>query len=274
MRFALCQLNPTVGALDANVDAMLAAAVRAHAAGADLAVFAELAVTGYAPQDLLDRPAFLDDVERAVQRLCEEAPDGLGMLFGAPLRNTARTGKRLFNAALLVENGAVVATVLKQLLPTYDVFDEHRYFEPGPPQTPVEFRGLRLGVHVCEDMWNNREEDPYQLYAANPVDDLAAQGVDVFVNVSASPFAVGRPAFREGIARDSVAEHGRPFLLVNQVGANTELVFDGQSAVWDASGQKTVALRPFAEDFAVWDFDATTSAPTASQTVQPLRQCR
>lgn len=271
MRFALCQLNPTVGALDANVDAILAAAQRAKDAGADLAVFPELAVTGYPPQDLLDRPAFLDDVERAVARLVTDAPRGIGLLVGAPVRNTARTGKRLFNAALLVDDGRIVATVAKQLLPTYDVFDEYRYFEPAPPQPVVVFRGVRLGVHVCEDMWNNREEDPYRLYAANPVDDLAAQGVDVFVNVSASPFAVGRPAFREGIVRDSVAEHRRPFVLVNQVGANTELVFDGQSGVWNASGEKAVALRPFAEDFALWDFrrDGETD-PYGSVSDRPL----
>ncbi|MBE2185380.1 MAG: NAD+ synthase [Rhodothermales bacterium] len=266
MRLALCQLNPTVGALDANVDAILATAQQARDAGAALAVFPELAVTGYPPQDLLDRPAFLDDVERAVARLVAEAPRGLALLVGAPVRNTAPTGKRLFNAALLVDDGRIAATTFKQLLPTYDVFDEYRYFEPAPPQTVVTFRGVRLGVHLCEDMWNNREEDPYQLYAANPVDDLARQSVDVFVNLSASPFAVGRPAFREGIVRDTVAEHGVPFVLVNQVGANTELVFDGQSSVWQPDGRKAVALRPFAEDFAVWDLGNDENTANAVET--------
>ena len=256
--------NPTPGALDANVDAHLDAARRARDAGADLAVFSELSVTAYPAQDLFDRPAFLDDVERAVARLCREAP--MPMLVGAPVRNTGRTGKRLFNAALLIDGGAVVATVRKQLLPTYDVYDEYRYFQPAPPQPVVDWRGVRLGVHLCEDMWNNREEDPFLLYDANPIDTLARQGVDVFVNLSASPFAVGRSAFRDQIIAENAAEHRRPFVFVNPVGACTELVFEGRSGVWDDAGRPILRLAAFADDLAVWDVPPRESLSPAPST--------
>ena len=207
MRLALCQINPTVGDLAGNVARVLRDARRAAEAGADLAVFPELCVTGYPPQDLLDRPSFLDDVDAAVRYLARELPAGLAALVGAPVRNETPVGKRLFNSALLLADGEVVDGISKTLLPTYDVFDEHRYFEPCPERRVIEWGGLRLGVHVCEDMWNNHGVDgaanraadgaadeaqaPYHLYAANPIDELAALGIDLFVNVSASPYASG-----------------------------------------------------------------------------------
>ncbi|MEM6287749.1 MAG: NAD+ synthase [Bacteroidota bacterium] len=256
MRIALCQINPTVGDLAGNVDLVLRDARRAAEAGADLAVFPELCLTGYPPQDLLDRPAFLDAVDDAVQHLAEAAPPGLGLLVGAPRRNDTPVGKRLFNMALLIDGGEVVGEAAKMLLPTYDVFDEVRYFEPAPSCQPLAFRGLRLGVHVCEDMWNNEEQAPYHLYAQNPIDALAAQGIDLFVNLSASPYAVGKPEERRQIIAESCREHGVPFAYVNQVGANTELIFDGGSQVQSAAGEVLWHAAPFTEDFFVWDTEA------------------
>ena len=272
VKIALCQINPTVGDLAGNAATILAWSRRAAEAGADLAVFPELCLTGYPPQDLLDRPRFLDETAATLDRLASELPRGIGVVVGAPRANPAAMGKRLLNGVLLLEDGALVAEVHKRLLPTYDVFDEYRYFEPAPAQRVVLWRGLRLGLHVCEDMWNNRAETPegdpagagYHLYAANPVDELAAQGVDMFVNVSGSPFAVGRPAFREALIEEICREHGVPFVLVNQVGANTELVFDGGSGVWNAAGEPVCSLARFEEGFALWDTDdaAPRPAPT------------
>ena len=262
MRIALCQINTTVGDLAGNARRVLRDAQRAADEGADLAVFSELCVTGYPPQDLLDRPAFLDDVDEAVAYLAREAP--LPMFVGAPVRNETPVGKRLFNAALLLDGGGVVAEASKTLLPTYDVFDEHRYFEPCPERRVIEWRGVRLGVHVCEDMWNNGggaasgtgADGRTHLYAANPIDELAALGVDLFVNLSASPYATGKPSERHLLIRESCREHGVPFVYVNQVGANTELVFDGDSQVQSAQGEVLWHARLFQEDFHVWDSDA------------------
>ena len=274
MRFALCQINPTVGDLAGNAERILAWAGRAARDGADVAVFPELCVTGYPPQDLLDRPAFLDDVEAAVAFLAAEAPAGLTLILGAPVRNPDPTGKRLLNAVLVVRRGEVVAEAHKALLPTYDVFDEQRYFEPARACVPVEVGGLRLGLHVCEDMWNNvggpASGTPAMapLYAVNPIDALGTAGVDVFVNISASPFAAGKQTERAGLIAESCREHGVPFVYVNTVGANTELVFDGDSRVHDAEGRLLVELASFREDYAVWDSEAP-GAPIVD--VQPDR---
>ena len=307
MRIALCQINPTVGDLAGNAELVLRDARRAARAGAELAVFPELCVTGYPPQDLLDRPDFLDDVDDAVRYLASNAPEGLALLVGAPVRNDTPVGKRLFNAALLLAEGRVRDGVSKTLLPTYDVFDEYRYFEPCPERRVIAWGGLRLGVHLCEDMWNNYEVDSaanyevdsaanhevdtagphdadggahpsngtasgarprpaegeptlaaldHHLYAANPIDELAALGVDVFVNLSASPYATGKPAERRRLIGESCREHGVPFVYVNQTGANTELVFDGDSQVQSAAGEVLWHAAPFEEDFFVWDTGA------------------
>ncbi|GAB5536395.1 MAG: NAD+ synthase [Rubricoccaceae bacterium] len=255
MRIALCQINTVVGDLAGNVRRILRDAERAAAEGADLVVFPELCVTGYPPQDLLDRPAFLDAVDDAVRQLASDLPDGLAVLIGAPVRNETPVGKRLFNSVLLLENGAVQDAISKTLLPTYDVFDEYRYFEPAPERRVVTWRGLRLGLHVCEDMWNNEEQAPYHLYAANPIDELAALGIDLFVNLSASPYAVGKPTERRELIAESCQEHGVPFVYVNQVGANTELIFDGGSQVQNAKGELLWESTLFEEDFYIWDSD-------------------
>lgn len=277
MKLALCQTNATVGDLAGNAARVLDAARRAADAGADLAVFPELALTGYPPQDLLDRPAFLDAADDALLHVAAHAPAGLGLLIGAPRRNPAATGKGLHNCAVLLDGGAVVAEVAKVLLPTYDVFDEHRHFEPGADCTPVVWRGLRLGLHVCEDLWNNDGVDgavedappgddaPRRLYGLNPIDALGAAGVDLFVNLSASPFAAGKAAERYRRIAEAAAEWGAPFVYVNAVGANTELVFDGDSQVVGPDGTVLARAAAFEEDLLLWD-----TADPAQARVEPV----
>ena len=178
MKIALAQINVTDADLRGNARRIVDAAHAAKARGAELVVFPELCVTGYGAQDRFEHAAFLVDTARTLDRIAREVPQDVGVLVGAPVPNTAPTGKRLFNAALLYEGGRRVAEVHKMLLPTYDVYDEYRYFEPASACRVVEWRGLRLGVHLCEDMWNDDETAPYRLYAGNPVGVLAAQGVD------------------------------------------------------------------------------------------------
>ena len=260
MKIALAQINPIVGDLAGNRQKIIDFAQRAYSQGASLVVFPELAVTGYPPQDLLESRLFLDAVEQTLEEIARAVPAEIGLLVGAPVRNTAAIGKRLFNAALFYEGGKQLAVIRKQLLPTYDVFDENRYFEPADHCTPFKWRGYTLGIHVCEDMWNNEEQVPYHLYDENPIDALAAKGADLFINISASPFYTGKHAVRNRLIAENCQEHNLPFVYVNQVGANTEIVFDGDSRVHDAAGKLLLNAPSFEEALLVWDMAAQGEA--------------
>ncbi len=253
MKIALAQINPTVGDLKGNSQKIISFAIKAHNAGADLVVFPELCVTGYPPQDLLESRFFLDTVVRTLDETVHAVPPEIGILIGAPIANEEVKGKRLFNAALLYEGGKLQAVVRKQLLPTYDVFDENRYFEPSDNCMPVQWHGLQLGIHVCEDMWNNEEQASYQLYDENPIDALGHKGVDLFINISASPFYAGKHGVRNRLIEESCREHKVPFVYVNQVGANTEIIFDGDSRVHDAAGNLILNAPSFEESLLIWD---------------------
>jgi NAD+ synthase (glutamine-hydrolysing) len=253
MTIALAQVNPTVGDLAGNADLITQRAAEAYRRGAELCVFPELGLTGYPPQDLLEQPAFMEATGAALQRVAAGVPPGMGVIVGAPLPNETGTGKHAFNAAILLEDGERVAEVHKRLLPTYDIFDEHRYFEPAEWQHVVEWRGLRLGLHICEDMWNARERAAHRLYEKDPLEDLAAQAPDVLVNISASPFAAGKHAERDRLIEEICARHECPFLLCNTVGANTEIVFDGDSRVHRADGEQVCCADSFEEDLLLWD---------------------
>ncbi|MFT4603879.1 MAG: NAD+ synthase (glutamine-hydrolyzing) [Rhodothermales bacterium] len=256
MKIALAQINPTVGDLAGNASLIISFAREAADQGADLVVFPELCVTGYPPLDLLENDTFLSAAGRTMAQIAKSVPESLGIVLGCPLTNPSPVGKRLINAAVVFEAGQEIGRVSKVLLPTYDVFDEYRYFEPGTTGRPIEFRGLRLGLHVCEDMWNNEEQADYHLYAANPIDELAAQGIDLFLNISASPFSHGKHERRNEILTEICAEHGIPFVLVNQVGANTEVLFDGDSRVHLADGSLAACAPSFREALLVWDTNA------------------
>jgi NAD+ synthase (glutamine-hydrolysing) len=271
VRIALAQLNPIVGDLQGNVDLVRKSAERASEAGADLLVVSELVISGYPPKDLLLREGFVAACDRAVETLAEMVPADLGVLVGHPSCWNQPDG-RVANAASLLEGGRVQATIQKSLLPNYDVFDEERYFRPADAIAPIEFRGHQLGVHICEDAWWGQPTTPYHTEPAsvdNPVEQLAAAGADLFINLSASPFELDKPGRRTRILQAHVKRHPLPFVFVNQVGGNDDLVFDGHSMVVNAAGEKVVQLADFAEDFQVVDIGQLPSPVERDSSPRP-----
>jgi len=258
VRIALAQLNPTVGDIEGNVRQILAAAERAVREAAELLLVPELAVSGYPPKDLLLRQGFVLACDRAVQRLAERLPAGLAAVVGHPCHLALET-ERVANAASLLENGQIQRTIHKTLLPNYDVFDERRYFRPAEAVQPVEFRGKRLGLHICEDAWWGEPDTFYHTDPSaqpDPVALLAEAGADVLINISASPFESGKQFRRLGILRRHIAKHRLPFLFVNQVGGNDDLVFDGHSQLVNGDGEILLQMKGFTEDFRIIDLDA------------------
>ena len=241
MRIALAQLNFTIGAFEQTYKQIRSAVDRARAAGAQLAVFTELATTGYPPRDLLNHDTFIRANLDLLDRIASLTDERFGLIVGCVTPNTAGAGKPLFNTAALCQRGTVVARHHKTLLPTYDVFDEDRYFEPGLTVEPFDCMGHRLGLTVCEEVWNDRDFWPKRLYARDPVCELADQGADVLINISSSPFTIGKAQVRRQMIRQEAVKNARPFVYVNQVGGNDELVFDGHSLVFDAQGQVVLA---------------------------------
>jgi len=274
MRFALAQLNFTVGAFDAIFTRVADAAARARAADADLLVLSELATTGYPPRDLLNHASFIESALALRDRIARLSDSQLGILVGAVESNLAGNGKPLFNAAVLCHNGRVVARHDKTLLPTYDVFDEDRYFEPGVAVEPMTFKGVRLGVTVCEEIWNDPDFWPQRLYPRDPIAELAEAGAEIFINISSSPFTMGKAGLRREMVRQQAIKHRRPFLYLNQVGGNDELIFDGHSTGFDADGALLLRAHDFDEDFLVIDLDTTASPqrPSESRPVSASRE--
>ena len=253
MRLALAQLNLTVGDFDGNFARIREAVAAAQASGADLAVFTELATTGYPPRDLLTQAGFVDRNLAQLDRIAALSTATAGVLVGFVDRNPTPGEKPLRNGVALCLGGRVVERRYKSLLPTYDVFDEARYFEPAGATSPIEFKGQRLGVSICEDLWNPREFWPSPRYRRDPIAELAGAGADLLINVSASPFELEKAAVRRELVRQSARAHGRAFLYVNQVGGNDELIFDGHSIGIAADGAVVVRAREFAEDLVLYD---------------------
>jgi NAD+ synthase (glutamine-hydrolysing) len=235
MRVRLAQLNPTVGDLGGNLTQIRAAYAAASADGIDLLILPELVVCGYPPMDLLERRSFTETVFRANMDLvagCGET----GLLFGTITPAPDGSSRRIRNSAMLACGGRVAGVAHKTLLPTYDIFDEHRYFEPNTVFEPMRFRGWRLGVTICEDIWNDENEIIYHQYHLNPAAELVKRGADVLVNVSASPYSFRKADLRLQMLRNHALRLGKPILYANQTGANTEVVFDGDSMALDADG--------------------------------------
>ncbi len=258
MKIALIQLNFVVGDVQGNTEKIVAAIGQAAAAGASLAVFSELAVVGYPPRDLLLKPEFVRANVKAVQRIAESCR-GIAALVGFVEENHEPQGRSLRNAVAYCAGGCVRQVRHKSLLPTYDVFDEERYFEPGPQVTLIEHEGQPLGVSICEDLWNDEQLIGRRLYHQDPVGQLAAAGAAMIINVSASPFGYGKHDFRIRLFGNQARRHRRPILFVNQVGGNDELVFDGASAVFNEQGQVIAQAKAFQEDMLLIDLDAADS---------------
>ena len=251
MKIALCQFDPTVGDFSGNSARILDMAHEAARRGADLAVFSELCVCGYLPQDLLERPAFLGRNRETIACLAQKTP--LPILVGYAARADSHTGKAAWNAAALLAGGRVVFEQHKMLLPTYDVFDESRYFQPAPSQQVFAFGGENLGITICEDIWNDKTFWAKRLYETDPVIDLLAQGAGIILNISASPYTIEKRAVRFEMLRALARSHGRPVVYVNQVGGDDTLVFDGSSVALTADGRIAAQARAFEEDVVLFD---------------------
>jgi NAD+ synthetase len=197
---------------------------------------------------------------------------GIGVVCGLVAANPADTGKPLFNAAVLFEEGRLLHQVHKQLLPTYDVFDERRHFEPGQPSRPFTYKGHRIGLTICEDAWNDKDVFRRRLYALDPVSQLAAEGADLLINIAASPFHMGKRVFRDGLLSNLAAKHKMPLVFANQVGGNDHILFDGASAAFDAHGRPAACCRDFEEDYVVFDTHSGRGElhPVAASDVQAV----
>ena len=271
MKIALVQLNPTVGDLSGNAALLRDAVDVVRRDGAELVVASELFLSGYPPKDLLLREGFVAACDRTVDELAAALPDDIGVVVGHPTERDQPAG-RIANAASLLSEGRVQATVNKTLLPNYDVFDEQRYFRPAESQQPVEFRGYRLGIHICEDAWWGEPSTPYHSDPRiwpDPVETLVQAGAQLLINLSASPFEIDKPTRRTGILKTHVVRHGLPFVFVNQVGGNDDLVFDGNSTVINSQGEQVVRLRGFTTDSRLID---TEALPTTLSEVTVARE--
>jgi len=258
MKITLAQLNPTIGDVGGNLQLALEAFKRAAAGGSDLIIFSELFLSGYPARDLLERPDFLDRIETAVEQI-RQASAGLpetGILIGAPVRSTKNTGRGLYNAALLFYAGNLLCTRHKSLLPNYDVFDEARYFEPAGEPTAVVFKDERLGIVICEDSWSDPELHRGRSYGCDPVASLAADGATLLINLSASPYQAGKEEQRLRILHAHASTYAVPAIMVNQVGGNDELVFDGRSACVGSNGEPIAVLGAFRSEEAIVEINS------------------
>jgi NAD+ synthetase len=262
MKVALAQINPTVGDLAGNQAKILAAYRRGVEAGAELVMLPELAVTGYPPRDLLLKKSFIAGNLAVLEQLAA-ATGPTALLVGYVGENPKRPGREVSNSVALLRNGKIAATRAKSLLPTYDVFDEDRYFEPAQENPPVPFDGGELGLTVCEDIWNDEDFWPERRYHHNPPLELAAAGARILFNISASPWHAGKEETRYRMLQSMAVKSGRPVLFCNQVGGNDELVFDGGSLAFNGAGELIAQGRMFAEDFVMVDTEAKAGTARA-----------
>jgi NAD+ synthetase len=260
MKIALAQINTTVGDLAGNEAKILDAYRRGAAAGADLVLVPELAITGYPPRDLLLRGSFVRENLAVLDRLAR-ATERAGLAVGYVGANPTRPGREATNAVALCQHGDVLATRTKSLLPSYDVFDEDRYFEPAAENAPVEFNGHKLALTICEDIWNDEDFWRDRRYRRDPVGELVSHGAEIVLNISASPWQVGKNRTRHDMLATVARHNGRPVLYCNLVGGNDELVFDGCSLAFNAAGECVAQGALFDEDLLLVDTEAAAPVP-------------
>ncbi|MFT4525673.1 MAG: NAD+ synthase (glutamine-hydrolyzing) [Bacteroidia bacterium] len=250
LKIAIAQLNYHIGNFRGNLLSMQEALEAAKHRGADLIVFSELAICGYPPRDLLEFDDFIDQSYDALNELASQC-HGISAIVGGPARNDSEAGKNLFNAAFLLEDGVVKNEIHKSLLPNYDVFDEYRYFEPDRNVKCIEVKGHKIALTICEDLWN--VVDP--LYTFSPMDKLMEEKPDLMINIAASPFDYNQLEKREEVLKLNCEKHDLPLIYVNHVGAQTELIFDGNSLFKNRSGQTVHQLAGFEEELGLCVFD-------------------
>jgi len=270
MKLALAQINPTVGDIEGNLRLIIEAIDRSRVQGAELVVFPELAMVGYPPKDLLLKPVLIEQCQQAVAEAAAHC-NGVAAIIGYPCPCDTPRGRTLRNAAALCVDGKVVSTHFKTLLPTYDVFDEHRYFEPGPEVQVMQAGGHRLGISICEDLWNDDQVFDRPLYHNDPIQSIAEAGADIQINCAASPFVVGKQKLRERLMASAALKHHLPVVYCNQVGGNDELVFDGRSCVMGADGNILAQAKAFEADLVVVDVPFTQSPAEVGGNGQAVR---
>jgi NAD+ synthase (glutamine-hydrolysing) len=252
VKIALGQINPTVGDFSGNAAKIVEFSRRAQAAGAGLILFPELSVCGYPPRDLVERTSFVRRNKETVERIAAEA-SGIAIICGLVTPAQSDTGKSVMNSAALLMDGKVAFVQSKMLLPTYDVFDEMRNFAPAKTQELFPFCGKRMALTICEDAWNDKQFWPRQLYTVDPIESLIRAGGNFVLNISASPFWIGKRELRRDMLASMARQHGAPVVMVNQVGGNDSLVFDGSSLVLNHAGEVIAQGRSFEEDLICFD---------------------
>ncbi|NNG07585.1 MAG: NAD+ synthase [Desulfobacteraceae bacterium] len=252
MKIGICQINPIIGDFEYNTSLIVKASEQARKKGCSLAIFPELALSGYPPKDLLEKPAFIDENLTRLDHLAAQIK-GIHILCGCVGKNPRKTGKPLINGAAFIEDGLVVKRGGKRLLPTYDVFDETRYFEPADESLLFQLEGTRFGVTVCEDIWNFGDFGGVPIYEVDPVSDLSSRKIDMLINISASPYTLGKAALRMNMLKNISSHYEIPTIYCNQVGGNDDLLFDGFSMVVDAEGKLIQVGKEFETDLLIWD---------------------
>jgi len=252
MKIALAQINPIIGDFTHNTGKIIAAAEKAIGLSCDLIVFSELIISGYPPRDLLEKKDFIDANLIHLQKLVKSIK-GIGVICGVVSKNPNKKGNPLYNSAVLFDNGKILHQAHKRLLPAYDVFDERRYFEPGKECLPFLYKGCQIGLTICEDIWNDKDFFSRRLYPADPLKKMVKEGVNLLINISASPFHVGKRKFKWDLFGSIAKKYKLPLLYSNQVGGNDSVLFDGISLAFDAQGRLAARARDFREDIIVFD---------------------
>lgn len=260
MKIVLAQINTRVGDLAGNTEKIKKTLLRAANDAVDLVIFPELALTGYPPEDLVEKHAFVQKNLKCLREIAEMT-SATAALCGFVDPNPKNIGHAVYNAAALMQHGKIIGIQHKSLLPNYDVFDELRHFEPANEKTIFELNGQRIGIGICEDAWNDKDFWAKRKYANDPVEELVQQGCDLLINISASPFSVGKPRLRLDMFRNIVRKYHIPCLFVNLIGGNDSLIFDGSSFALDADGSMIGCARSFEEDYTVVNLNSSETVP-------------
>ncbi|MBN1626591.1 MAG: NAD+ synthase [Deltaproteobacteria bacterium] len=252
MKISICQINPIIGDFNHNLSLIIDAAEKAKKSGCKLAVFPEMALMGYPPRDLLEKPAFIDANLKYLQKL-NLSVEGIYIISGYVDKNPEKIGKNLINSVAILRDGHMLGRGVKMLLPSYDVFDETRYFEPAMESLVFEIKGKKIGVTICEDIWNIGDIEEAPRYHTDPVAALKKRGIDILINISASPFTLSKACRRISVLKAASLKYGIPILYCNQVGGNDDLLFDGSSMVVDRHGRLILMAKEFEPDNIIWD---------------------